>query len=289
VVLVDLDGDGRLDIAADNLENSSSFTIYQNLFPFGSPPVIITQPTNQTVVLGGSASFNVTATGALPLLYQWSFDGTNITGATNVFLNLNSVSLGNAGAYAVTISNPLGSTNSLPATLTVYAQTHFTWNTIPSPRFINQPFLVTIQARDALNNIVTNFTGTVTLSTTNGIGVTPIVTTAFVKGVWIGLLKVSQDATNLVLQATDQYGNSGLANSLNIVDLPVINYYLSGNVLLIVWPALPSGFFIETTDNLESGNWTPVTDRQVTIGNLIEMPVTLTQFNRFYRLHFPGP
>jgi hypothetical protein len=59
--------------------------------------------------------------------------------------------------------------------------------------------------------------------------------------------------------------------------------------LLIVWPALPSGFFIETTDNLESGNWTPVTDRQFTIGNLIEMPVTLTQSNRFYRLHFPGP
>jgi len=36
---------------------------------------------------------------------------------------------------------------------------HFTWNTIPSPQYVNQPFSVTVTARDAFNNIVSNYTG----------------------------------------------------------------------------------------------------------------------------------
>src|SRR6185503_3950428 len=47
------------------------------------PPVITTQPTNQTVFEGANASFIVVAGGTPPLSYQWQFNGTNLNAATN--------------------------------------------------------------------------------------------------------------------------------------------------------------------------------------------------------------
>ena len=62
-----------------------------------APPTIITQPTNQTVYVGGTASFSVTASGTLPLSYQWNFNQTNIANATNATLVLTNVQLNQAG------------------------------------------------------------------------------------------------------------------------------------------------------------------------------------------------
>ncbi|MCX8518237.1 MAG: DUF1566 domain-containing protein [Rhodoferax sp.] len=45
-------------------------------------PAIGTQPANQFVVVGQTASFSVTATGNGPLTYQWKKNGVNITGGT---------------------------------------------------------------------------------------------------------------------------------------------------------------------------------------------------------------
>ncbi len=82
-------------------------------------PTITTQPTNQTVVVGQTASFSVTTSGTPPLSYQWTFDTTNIVAATNATLVLTNVQLTNAGIYAVVVSNPAGSVLSSNATLTV--------------------------------------------------------------------------------------------------------------------------------------------------------------------------
>jgi len=43
-----------------------------------APPVITVQPVAQTVCVGSSASFSVTATGSGSLAYQWTKDGANI-------------------------------------------------------------------------------------------------------------------------------------------------------------------------------------------------------------------
>ena len=83
------------------------------------PPTIIIQPVSQTNYVGTTASFTVTATGTLPLNYQWNFNGTNIGGATNATLTLPNVQLTNAGNYVVAITNLYGSTNSQTAVLTV--------------------------------------------------------------------------------------------------------------------------------------------------------------------------
>ena len=47
-----------------------------------NPPVITIQPTNETVMLSNSVTFNVSATGDL-LNYQWQKSGVAISGATN--------------------------------------------------------------------------------------------------------------------------------------------------------------------------------------------------------------
>ena len=85
----------------------------------GEPPMIVGQPTNQTIRLGEAAAFAVTATGTEPLAYQWSFGGTNLADATNSVLVIPSVQLSDAGSYSVGVSNAFGSTNSSNALLTV--------------------------------------------------------------------------------------------------------------------------------------------------------------------------
>jgi hypothetical protein len=87
-----------------------------------APPVapsIITQPTNQITIIGGSATFTVSATGTLPLTYQWQFNGTNINGANAISLTLNNAQLENAGNYSVVVTNHIGSIVSSNAVLTV--------------------------------------------------------------------------------------------------------------------------------------------------------------------------
>lgn len=41
-------------------------------------PVITQQPTNYTVVVGGSTTFNVSVSGAGPISYKWLCNGTNL-------------------------------------------------------------------------------------------------------------------------------------------------------------------------------------------------------------------
>src|SRR5437879_6448275 len=46
-------------------------------------PSITTQPVNQTVTAGQTATFIVVAGGTAPLSYQWKKNGTTISGATS--------------------------------------------------------------------------------------------------------------------------------------------------------------------------------------------------------------
>src|SRR5262249_30183475 len=46
------------------------------------PPSITAQPQPLTVNQGSNATFSVTATGTVPLSYQWQFNAANISGAT---------------------------------------------------------------------------------------------------------------------------------------------------------------------------------------------------------------
>jgi photosystem II stability/assembly factor-like uncharacterized protein len=83
------------------------------------PPFIITQPTNVVVKEGLTASFRVVAGGTPTLNYQWQLNGTNLPGATGDVLVIPNVTVTNAGAYRVLVSNLGGFTNSVNALLIV--------------------------------------------------------------------------------------------------------------------------------------------------------------------------
>jgi alpha-tubulin suppressor-like RCC1 family protein len=94
-------------------------------------PVTITvqpQPTNLVVSVGSNVSLTVSATGTLPLFYQWQYNGTNLvnsgiggqfTGATNQTLNIKSAQTNNNGLYWVIVSSVENSVTSAVVNLTV--------------------------------------------------------------------------------------------------------------------------------------------------------------------------
>jgi hypothetical protein len=87
-------------------------------------PTITTQPANQTVTVGQTATFSVTATGTAPLSYQWQKNGTNIAGATSASYTTPATVIGDNGAtFDVIVSNTAGSKTSSMATLAVNAAT----------------------------------------------------------------------------------------------------------------------------------------------------------------------
>ncbi|MBE2214848.1 MAG: glycosyl hydrolase 53 family protein [Opitutaceae bacterium] len=81
-------------------------------------PAITVQPVAMRALAGGDAFFAVTASGD-HLAYQWLKDGAPIAGATGPSLFLAGVGAGQAGGYAVEVSNGFGRVTSAPAVLTV--------------------------------------------------------------------------------------------------------------------------------------------------------------------------
>jgi len=91
-------------------------------------PFISTQPQGQSVPAGQSATFSVTASGTLPLSYQWRLGGTNLSGATTNPLVIASTQPTDEGSYSVVITNVAGSVTSSPALLAI--RTNVTGTTV---------------------------------------------------------------------------------------------------------------------------------------------------------------
>lgn len=111
-------------------EGNYSVTIFNSDGSVGSfpatlivvlPPVITTQPASQTKAPGSNVTFIVEADGTEPFDYQWRFNGSDITGATNSEFTLANIQVTHAGDYSVLVSNPAGSQLSSNATLTIKA------------------------------------------------------------------------------------------------------------------------------------------------------------------------
>jgi pectate lyase len=83
------------------------------------PPSFTLQPASLIVVTGATSTFTAAATGTAPLSYQWSKDGTNVSGATGASLSITNVQLSAAGSYTLAVSNVAGTITSQPVLLTV--------------------------------------------------------------------------------------------------------------------------------------------------------------------------
>jgi uncharacterized repeat protein (TIGR03803 family) len=109
------------------VSNASGSAVSSNAFleVIASPPQIVRPPVSQTVSVGGSATFAVTAVGDLPLSYQWQLNSTNMTNGANVFgaetscLTITNLTQLSNGVYSVIVRNEVA-TATASAVLTVY-------------------------------------------------------------------------------------------------------------------------------------------------------------------------
>jgi alpha-tubulin suppressor-like RCC1 family protein len=99
------------DIAVDSFSSAAVM---------GKRPPFLTAPLpSRPVEAGRSAHFVMSATGSLPLSYQWRYNGAPIPGATDEVLSLWSAQPTDRGAYSVTVRNAYGEVTSADATLEV--------------------------------------------------------------------------------------------------------------------------------------------------------------------------
>ncbi len=80
------------------------------------PPTLLRAPSDQVSRVSGTASFSAVAVGIAPLSYQWRLNGTNLPGMTGTSLSF-TVQPTSYGIYSVVVSNLLGTTTSLNASL----------------------------------------------------------------------------------------------------------------------------------------------------------------------------
>jgi hypothetical protein len=87
--------------------------------PPPSAPSIATQPQNQVVNQGNTATFTVVASGSGPLYYQWRKGGVPLAGATGTSYSKINAQPADVGIYSVLVTNGVNSIVSSNASLTV--------------------------------------------------------------------------------------------------------------------------------------------------------------------------
>jgi hypothetical protein len=115
------DNGAKFDVVVSNSAGSitsAQATLTVNLTPVA--PTIGTQPANQAVTAGQTASFSVAAAGTAPLTYQWQKNGMDIPSATSVSYTTPVTTTADSGElFRVVVSNSAGNVISNSATLTV--------------------------------------------------------------------------------------------------------------------------------------------------------------------------
>ena len=101
-----------------------SLTFVPGTLTIGLAPQITVQPVSQSLYLGGTVQFGVTAAGTPPLAYQWVLSQTNLPGATGTNLTVLATILAAAGNYQAVVANAFGSVTSSAATLSFYIMTN---------------------------------------------------------------------------------------------------------------------------------------------------------------------
>jgi hypothetical protein len=315
VLIGDVDGDRKLDLIAVGYSLSEEIAVYRNMATPGSlttssfaPPVDFAlggwghncalgdingdSKPDIAVVTELNSLLSIFQNESTPGSFSSSSLGSRVDFATG--WNAWGVSVGDLtgdGRPDIVFVNTYDSTVSIYQNLTPFVTPglHYVWNPIPSPRFAGAPFAVTVQAENQANGLATNFSGTVELATTNGMPVSPGASGNFNQGIWTGTVMISPTGTNLVLEASDSYGENGMANPINVVSLPALGAVPSGGTLVISWPVNPSGFVLETSPNLMPGSWVPVSTPPIPFGGQNLELITITGANAFYRLRFTGP
>ena len=109
-------------------------------------PILLVQPPPVVADYNGPATF-IAQVGGASLNFQWSFNGSNIAGATAAVFTIPNALSNNVGLYTITASNSYGSVSSAPIPLSLI----FTPVILSSPKELTiapgDPAVFTVQAR----------------------------------------------------------------------------------------------------------------------------------------------
>ncbi len=131
-VTTSADNGAKFDVVvSDSAGSVASATATLTVTAATVAPTITTQPGNQTVTVGQTATFSVVATGTAPLSYQWQKDSANITGVTAAsYTTAATVATDSGAKFDVVVSNAAGSQTSAMAILTVNSASGSTVNVV---------------------------------------------------------------------------------------------------------------------------------------------------------------
>ena len=113
---VTLDADGNLYVA-DTYNHTIRVGRFAGAMVAMQPSV--SGPQSQLLAVGINVTFTATVTGTPPFAYQWRFNDSPITSATNASFALTNVQTTNAGNYVIVVTNPYGSATSAVVTLSL--------------------------------------------------------------------------------------------------------------------------------------------------------------------------
>jgi len=134
-------------------------------------PAVKILPQNQTVDSGMNVTLNATAVGAVPLSYQWLFNGTNLESSVSSTLALTNIQTNQSGFYSLVVSNAYGTINSGPTTVVVNTGKTNITETVPTPKIsfysstnglflVVKPYLVsgilTLQEGNSVTSLTNN-------------------------------------------------------------------------------------------------------------------------------------
>ena len=201
-------------------------TSWADVTPTPSSIAITSQPRDQRVVAGNTATFSVSTFRATT--FQWQKNGGDIPGATNTSLAISNAQAADAGTYDVVVGNGVVSQTSSNAILTVvpdiYPRLAPLWKVAPFSR----PYLTIDSANvprerciayNALSNqvLIVSLTNTVTSSTAPAIYVLDADTGADLYQMFVDTSIVTGGGGALALAAID-VADDGAVYAANVVD-----------------------------------------------------------------------
>jgi hypothetical protein len=240
------------------------------------PPVFPGLPVNRTVAAGSCAYFRAVAAGTMPINYQWTVNGTNISGATNTVLVLTNVQPDLAGnSYSLIASNAFGVTTNGAMLL----------NEVPL-EFAIQPAAISTSAGAAA-----------TFSITNLIGVGPFAYQWQSNNISIaGATNASLSLTNVQANQSGSYSvvvTNAYGNVTNNATLAVQSFVFNTGSTNLMFTSNGlqlqlNGVFATNTVILYAStdliSWLPILTNPPTIGSVLFLDSDATNWpQRFYR------
>ena len=197
---------GTYSVAVTNLVGN--VTSANAILTVNTPVSITSQPASVTVTSGSSASFSVTATGTAPFTYQWSKNGSPITGGTSSTYTIPAATDTNAGTYSVAVTNLVGNVTSANAILTVNTPVSIT----------SQPASVTVTSGSSASFSVTA-TGTAPFTYQWSKNGSPI--TGGTSSTYTIPAATDTNAGTYSVVVTNLVGNVSSANAILAIKMPI--------------------------------------------------------------------